>query len=893
MFFFVRVSAFSFGLSLGYHSLLLMGRCFLRFFYRNFLPFLVASFTLAVIPAFGAMARDRLGNSAVGDAAWKVVLGDRALQGGVPGIAEQFYADALAEGFIQLSDREGFMLKRASAYIAMGNFREANIELFALRGLKRSDYFLRVAMVAFAQGQTIRVQEFLDKCKVGDLTRGDAFWYYLLKGASAAQRGYSMEAKEYWAKAQERVKEPSEQAELDAVAFRVALTPETLVAPETLDVLREKVLLYQGHPVGIEFVKNYSIALDQQGKTQEALELIQKQLETLSASQKKKRAYLYLLEGLLAGVSTEQGQAAFQKLLSMRGQQKLKRVALYALAGDQVGVQDSAGFQAFLDDLIASGEKQEFTGELVLLRAYLALAQGDWDGVSLNAKRFVDDYPQSSLRSEAFLLLAYAAWKKTPPQYRLTAEYLTRAQALLPKGEEHDVLGVLVADSYFLDENYRESASVYRSLLEQEKLSVSRGAVLYQWTLSVLRLGGVEEVIKYLDDPVHLQGVEGYYRWRIEWNVVQALRAEKRVQDAFNRIESLLGKSQERDMDPEFRFELLLLEAQLSLDVGQLDKTPFLADRILTAIDGLPQSLLSVPVRNAVVSQALLLKGEALIRERSIDRGFLVLGELKERYPESRAAELSYLIEARYYASVDRRVDAQQKLIALADKYPKSDNAPIALYEAALNAESRGLKVTYDEALSILERLIKGYPDSSLVFSARMLQADILRKMNEFGVAQLIYENLIYQYPKNDGRYRAMLARADCLFAGARSAGDWGGAISAYERMYDLSGAPLDLRLESGYKWALTLAKSGKERSAQKVYWEILVKYLIENTLSISGDGKSRYWMARSLFELAALLEKEDKPNEAANVYSMVLSYDLPGRRLAQAKLDKIKVLID
>lgn len=886
----MRVSAFSFGLSVGYHSLLLMGRCLPQFFYRCFL---VMAFTLVGTPLFGVMARNGLGGSAVSDVTWKVAVGDRALQGGVPGLAEQFYTEALALGQSRPSEREEIMLKRASAYIAMGHFREASNELFALHGLERSDYFLRVAMVAFAQGQALRMQEFLDKCTVEDLTRSDAFWYYLIKGASSAQRGYSVEAKEFWAQAKERAQGPTEEAQLEAVEFRVALTPETLVAPETLDILREKVLLYQGYPAGIEFVKDYAIALDQQGKTQEALELIQKQLEVLPASQKRKRAYLYLLEGLLAGVSTEQGQAAFQQLLSMRGQLKLKRIALYALAGDQVSVQDSAGFQAFLDDLIASGKKQAFTGELVLLRAYFALAQGDWEGVSLNAKRFVDDYSQSPLCSEAYLLLAYASWKKTPPQYRLTAEYLSRAQALMPKGEEHDVLGVLVADSYFLNENYRESANVYQNLLKQEKLLVSRGAVLYQWTLSVLRLGKVKEVVEYLDNPAHLKGVERYYRWRIEWNVVQALRSDKRVQDAFSRIESLLGRTQEQDMDPEFRFELLLLEAQLSLDVGQVDKTPFLVDHILTAIDVLPQSLLSVPVRGTIVSQALLLKGEALIRERSIDRGFLVLEELQNRYPESRAAELSYLVEARYYASVDRRVDAQQRLIALADKYPKSDNAPIALYEAALNAESRGLKATRDEALSILERLIKSYPDSGLVFSARMLQADILRKMNEFGVAQLIYENLIYQYPKNEGRYRAMLARADCLFAGARSAGDWEGAISAYERMYDLSAAPLDLRLESGYKWALTLLKSGKERAAQKVYWELLVKYLIENTSELSGDGKSRYWMARSLFELAALLEKEDKPGEAANVYAMVLSYDLPGRRLAQAKLDKIKVLTD
>ena len=868
-------------------------RCLLhQRFCGVYFTFLIGVLTVFFVidSALGAITSESLNEGEVRDETWKVVVGDRALQSGVPGIAEQFYADVLAADLPQPSYREEVMLKRASAYIAMGNFSEAGSQLFALRGLERSDYFLRVAIVAFAQGQMVRAQAFLDKCKVEQLSPGDAFWYYLLRGASAAQRGYPEEAKVFWDEARERAKTSSEQAQLEALEFRVSLTPGMLVAPETLAALREKVFLYQGSPVGIEFVKHYVIALDQQGKTQEALELVHKQLDVLSSSQKRKRAYLYLLEGVLAGVSTEQGQAAFHQLFSMRGQQELQRIALYALVGDQVSVQDSESFQVFLDELITSGRKQAFTGELVLLRAYIALSQGDWEHVSQNAKRFIDDYPQSHLRSEAFLLLAYAAWKKEPAQYRLASEYLTRAQELLPEGEERDILGVLIADCYFLNKDYKESSAIYQRLLEQEKLSISRGAVLYQWVLSELELGAVETVLKYLT-PVHLQGVEPYYRWRVEWNIVQALRSVGRIQDAFSRIESLLERVQSDDMDPEFRFRLLLLEAQLSLDVGQVDKAPFLVDRILSLMDGLPLAFLSETVRSSIISQSLLLKGEALIRERSVERGFLVLSKLQETYPASKAAELSYLIEARYYASVDRRVDAQQKLIALANKYPQSDNAPIALYEAALNAESRGLKATYDEALSVLERLIKGYPDSSLVYSARMLQADILRKMNEFGVAQLIYENLIYQYPKNEGRYRAMLARADCLFAGARSAGDWGGAISSYERLYDLSVAPLDLRLESGYKWALTLIKSGKSRAAQKVYWELLVKYLIEGAPELSGYGKGRYWMARSLFELAGLLEEEGKLNEAVNLYSMVLSYDLPGSRLAQAKLDKVNVL--
>ena len=80
--------------------------------------------------------------------------------------------------------------------------------------------------------------------------------------------------------------------------------------------------------------------------------------------------------------------------------------------------------------------------------------------------------------------------------------------------------------------------------------------------------------------------------------------------------------------------------------------------------------------------------------------------------PETAAA--SYIIEARYHISKSDTAHAQSALMQLADRYPESDYAPVALYEAAINVESHVTETSDQEAIALYERISTQFPNHAL-----------------------------------------------------------------------------------------------------------------------------------------------------------------------------------
>jgi tetratricopeptide (TPR) repeat protein len=295
--------------------------------------------------------------------------------------------------------------------------------------------------------------------------------------------------------------------------------------------------------------------------------------------------------------------------------------------------------------------------------------------------------------------------------------------------------------------------------------------------------------------------------------------------------------------------------------------------------------------RDLITSHTILLKGQAYFELKRPEEGLAVFEELRARFPESDPAVLSHLIEARYYAAVNNLVLAQQRLRRLTDTYPESRYAPLALWEAALFAAYRDDLSSDSGALKLLEELVTSYPSHELVYFARLKQADHLRSKIEFGAAQLIYEDLINNYPQHPERYRAELSRADCHFAQAgQNASRLGDAIAIFQRLVDLPHLPVDLRVESGFKWGNAEAKSQGRGRAQDVFMLILNRFLRDSEMASQLGVQGRYWMARMIFKFGELLEEEALYEDALSVYSMIETYGLPGEALLKNKLRDLSV---
>jgi tetratricopeptide (TPR) repeat protein len=133
-------------------------------------------------------------------------------------------------------------------------------------------------------------------------------------------------------------------------------------------------------------------------------------------------------------------------------------------------------------------------------------------------------------------------------------------------------------------------------------------------------------------------------------------------------------------------------------------------------------------------------------------------------------------------------------------------------------------------------------------------------------------------------------------------------AISAYDRLFSLPGRPPDLRAEAGFKWANALATRPPDPAtvgdataiahhADEVRWRVATALLAEaqaaanathaantateNTLGPNG----RYWVARTLLELATSLQKRGVPADAAKVWQRLLDYNSDPRIPASRRL--------
>src|SRR5690606_29224707 len=200
-------------------------------------------------------------------------------------------------------------------------------------------------------------------------------------------------------------------------------------------------------------------------------------------------------------------------------------------------------------------------------------------------------------------------------------------------------------------------------------------------------------------------------RWQAAWNFVRHLQLEGQVDEAFAQIEAW-GAAEEA---PEsLRLKFLWLAAQLTLETGRsAAETEQRVEALRAFLRTVPDTSVSAEQRAEVESNAALLLAQAKLQsDASEAAGLQAMDALRREFPDSRAAIYSFIIQAHHLSEKGQLVEAQKLLRELADKYPKSEYAPRALYEAAEQARRRGADAYLNEAKDLLEKLVTNYPES-------------------------------------------------------------------------------------------------------------------------------------------------------------------------------------
>jgi tetratricopeptide (TPR) repeat protein len=804
---------------------------------------------------------------------------DEALAAGLPSVAADLYARAMAVG------GEGDLVhKLATALSASGRGADAAL-LLSEKPVATPLWKLDMAVALLLQDKADEARPLLTlPFDENALPAESVPWYHFALGMLKAASGDAKGASDEYARAVQNAPQYlSSRVELAMLRDELEKGP---VTADTIGSLREKVRSAAGQREGFEAARLLAVALAKSDRQMEALSVIDEALGYAGVAESGMRERLLILLAQLAGPETQRGRTALQEILMNPASDRhsmMNAVAMLYSAEDAAGPD---AFRGVLDAVISANPSHPLMDALLLLRSDNALKAGRYDDSSFDARRIVDQFPASTLRHAALRTMAYIAFVRTPPQYRTAASTLAGLRGELPDGPERAQTGVLIADCFFLNGDFANAAAAYTDAFDEPV--PDRGLVFYQMVLSLIRAGRGDEARAALDAARGDPSIDLESRWKAEWNLIYSMRALGRQTEAFARLDALLSATGADQPPPTLRLRLLWLQAQLSLEAGQSGRTPGMCGSILEELarggSGAPEA----SQKEEIASQTMLLKARAELSLGNDTAAEATFEGLRVTYPDSVAAQNSYLVQARSLARRERLVDAQRLLLSLADRYPQSDLAPVALWEAALSAEQRGLEATYREALQLLDRLVGSYPQSALVFHARLRQGDILRKLNDFGTALLAYEDVMNRFPSHPDLHLAQMGRADCIIAlSATNPARRADGIAVYERLMERRDLPGDFLAEASFKWAYNVDKQGDSVRAIDAYWSLLSSHVSDASGS-SLSPRGRYWISRAAVELGQLLESAGRYGEARRVYTLMLESNLPGRALARARLKRL-----
>ncbi len=822
----------------------------------------------------------------------RTAAAERALQLGFSPAAEALLRELLAAPDTPASEKNRLVLELAAALLDQGRLEEAERALGQFTGARTSAFHLRAGLVAAYRRQLDTARAESAQVKPEELPAAERGWAWFLQGMIADLGGDLGRRNQAYEEALKGAVSEIQRARFQLEQLRVNLLTSPATEQDAAR-LKQNMERLQGQRLGYAYARNYAVALNALGRKAEAAELLRRQLQVLPPEERQEQDDMRLLLGLIAGGESGAGRTALFSLLDRAVSPEAQRSALQLLArASDLGPARSE-FRAKLDQLIAAPTPHPILADLLVFRAQVALTEKNYGRAEEDAKALLERFPGSQLKPQALGVLTALTWELR--RYRTAADYAAQLRAELPAGDARAQLGVLVAEAYFRAGDFKNAADAYGSAQREPPAAVAPGLLLFQRVLAEIDADQLDEAQALLDEGAGAAGVAAVSRWEAEWNLARALEAHGQTAQALQRVTRLVGEAGAAALPPELYVRMAWLQARLAFEAGSLAEAVRLADALVARLETPAMAVLPAPLRADVASTSVLLKAQALLasgasRASAAQEGLELLKKLRTDFPKSDAAVYSFITEADYYSGRNEIVEAQALLTRLADNYPDSIYAPFALYEAALNVERRGQEAYYDEAYRLLERLVTTYPKSDLVFYARLKEGDLLRKLNQFAQAQQVYELLVNHFPPYPDVLLAQLALADCHYAQAASdPSHWESADTIYERLQDYPTAPVDLRVEAGFKHGYTQSKRGKTAQAEATWWLATNNFLLDPAKAAALGAKGRYWMSRILLELGDLYEKEAKLDQARGAYELLLREKLSGEALAQQRLARFK----
>ena len=826
---------------------------------------------------------------------WHFDAAQQAFVAGLPVVAERHFRSLLEQDLEDPQLRALVSCRLACTLIAQKSFEAAKLELAAIEPQYHGSlYFLYDSLLKFASSSELQHEsseldaDFL-KIEMAELTAFDRVWYWILQALIA-------EVNADWERAQ--------------VALHTGLR-ESQQFSDTLSLMLQQALDFLPLAVGSFRTQEVWEPLLKDTESSEAnliIEAFQLQNtgQTKRAIQKLEAYKKSLADGSLELERTVLLQALFYKsgsrsriklmedLLSNGQNDLVVRSALYHLANDTTF--DLDDLEKLLTKLIQRDQPHPLLGRLYYTRSYLLLFKAEaakevhdkdkctqfLEAAEADARFIMEQLPGVDQFQQVYRVLAYAALLKDPPHYRAAADYFLKFQKAASNKSLVADLNQIIGDCYYLNEDYQNAVDYYALALKNPQNNQNIGQLYLRWSRSFLYLEPSVDDFEQLDAWAGMVELQSELRWQVEWNVAQYAIDQGLYSVALSRTRKRLQAPMDGPVSTILDLQLHWMEAYLAFLTSDFDQLAARIEALLQRINALPVGALPANKAEQLLAELKLLLARTLLSTDGAAAAIPLLEDLRGAHASSEAVQQSYWIEAEWYAQRGQFEFAQGKVLDLAIAFPNSHIAIEALFKAALYCEKRGFEY-FLEAIQRHEDFIQRYPDNQLVFHARMRQGDLLRKLNDFAGAQLIYKNLNYSHPEHPYRYLAELARADCLLA---LAGDqpesYQDALFVLEGLIDLPQLPLDAQAEVGYKWGIALLKQERNEEALKVFTQMSSSLLLSESISGSFLERGQYWLSRTLLEMGKLLKDMGELDAAQRMYQKLIAYNLPGRAYAE-----------
>lgn len=821
---------------------------------------------------------------------WKAEAARAALQSGLPSTAANLYRSLFDDPSLSDGDRSEMTLDYVAALIALSKYSEASEVLSRLPVLYETNRrHLYKASIHYGRGDrldTALIRAELSGVDAEALSKVDLPWYYLLHGILADAEGNRSKAQDYF-----QVAEGEAASSMQSALFSSLVLRQKILRPQAggnlLVEIREKYEALQGQSAAFPFLVEYVVLLHGLARDAEGVRVLEAALSDGNMNYSvEERANLLLLKSLILGPASSAGWATLEEMVRAGVDAETTLIALQLMATVS---ERETNLMTLLNEIISWPEPHPLLAQMYFTRCQLSLANPETTAqAEADARFLLEQFPGLSEIDSVYRLLAYVAIQRNPPRYRVAADYLLELRERSSSPEDIAQLNRWIGDCYFLNRDYANAVDFYESATSALESASDRPSLLLRLAVSQIRAGRLEAAFTLIDQS-DLEGLmKDEDRWRVEWSLALALQANGQAERALGRLRSLIARPTS-SVPTLLDLRLRWLEVYMSLQLGERLEVSDKLDVLLKRIDSMPAEALDLEEAARLKSELLLLQSESMFALDQVEAAFRVIAKIRKDFRENVAAQRTYFTEAAYHASVGDYRAAKQILVLFTRDYPESRVVPQALFEAALHSQRQGPE-HYGEAVVLLDRLVRDYSSSDLVYYAGLKQGDLLRLMNNFAGAQLIYENLINRFPAHRLRYTAELSRADCIAALAQDGGaQIAEALSILERLLDQPDLPVEVQVEAGYKWGHILMRNRVAGEAKTVFGLVASRYLFDATNATALTSIGRYWLSRTIFSLGDLLEDEGDLREAERLYRKLVAFNLPGRAVALSRIKQLQ----